>query len=87
MIKTPKGIILWYMGICGFDGFASYWGVIYIRKGHEANKQLIAHERCHLAQMRSSGKLAFTVKYLYWLIRYGYYNNPYEVEAREIAAR
>ena len=28
------------------------------------------------------GRVVFAVKYLWWLCRYGYCNNPYEVEAR-----
>lgn len=29
-----------------------------------------------------AGRLLFSVKYPRWLCRYGYRNNPYEVEAR-----
>lgn len=28
------------------------------------------------------GRLLFSIKYLWWMCRYGYWNNPYEVEAR-----
>jgi hypothetical protein len=32
--------------------------------------------------MRRDGKVLYTIKYGYWLLRYGYKMNPYEVEAR-----
>lgn len=86
-VRVAKGLILQYMRICGFDGFASYWGVIYVRQGFQQDQALLRHEQQHLIQMQRDGKLWFTIKYLYWLCLYGYYNNPYEVEAREIAAR
>ena len=37
---------------------------------------------CHLEQIERDGRVVFAVKYLWWLCRYGYWNNPYEVEAR-----
>ena len=40
------------------------------------------HEDKHKEQYRREGWLKFVVKYLYYQIKYGYYNNPYEVEAR-----
>ena len=33
--------------------------------------------------MKRDGKLRFAVQYLWWSLRYGYRNNPYEIEARE----
>jgi hypothetical protein len=32
--------------------------------------------------MQRDGKLIYLIKYTYWLLRFGYWNNPYEVEAR-----
>jgi len=32
--------------------------------------------------MIREGKLVYMVKYLYWNLKYGYFLNPYEVEAR-----
>lgn len=40
------------------------------------------HEDCHKAQWRSEGNMKFFFKYFYYNIRYGYINNPYEIEAR-----
>lgn len=82
MIKTAKGLILCYMRLCGFRGWASFWGVIYIAPGHEQDQRLIRHERKHLEQIERDGRWKFSLKYLWWLVHHGYHNNPYEIEAR-----
>jgi hypothetical protein len=41
------------------------------------------HEECHKFQWKREGFLKFAKKYLENLKKYGYYNNPFEVEARE----
>lgn len=43
------------------------------------------HEYCHIKQVRREGRLKFIIKYLYYNIKYGYNNNPYEVEANREA--
>ena len=40
------------------------------------------HEACHIEQVKREGRLKFITKYLFYNIKYGYQNNPYEVEAR-----
>lgn len=45
-------------------------------------KALYNHEACHIEQVKKEGRLKFVIKYLFYNIRYGYTNNPYEVEAR-----
>lgn len=72
-----------YMRICGFKGWASFWRTIYLMPGHENDQRLIRHELCHLRQIERDGRLVFSIKYLWWLLKYGYYMNPYEVEARK----
>jgi len=32
--------------------------------------------------MEEEGKFKFTCRYLWWTLKYGYQDNPYEVEAR-----
>jgi len=80
--KTATGLIAIYMKLCGFKGWASLWNTIYLMPGHEYNQALIRHEQMHLDQMARDGKLVFMVKYTYMLIRFGYRNHPYEIEAR-----
>lgn len=43
------------------------------------------HEHCHIKQVLREGRLKFIVKYLYYNIKYGYKNNPYEIEANREA--
>jgi len=82
MTRTASGLILWYMNLCKFKGWTSFWNMIYMAPGYEAHEALIRHERKHLEQMQRDGKLVYSIKYSYWLLRYGYWNNPYEIEAR-----
>ena len=41
------------------------------------------HEDKHKEQWKRDGRIKFSIRYLWWSLRYGYYNNPYEIEARE----
>lgn len=84
-IRTASGMLAWYMRLCKFDGWASFWNTIYVLPGNEYDERLLRHERKHLEQIERDGRLIFSIKYLWWLARYGYWNNPYEVEARVTA--
>ena len=55
------------------------WG-IYVLPGHEG---LLAHEQVHWQQYERMGFWRYYVTYLWYQIRYGYENNPMEVEARK----
>ena len=83
MIRTATGPILAFLRCFGYKGITSLWGVIYLYPGYESNAQLIRHEQTHLEQMAQDGKLLFVLKYVYWSARYGYRQNPYEIEARK----
>ncbi|MFD2246434.1 hypothetical protein [Pontibacter ruber] len=43
----------------------------------------VAHELCHIRQFQEHGYVRFLWLYLRESMRVGYYNNKYEVEARE----
>lgn len=47
------------------------------------NSQWLKHELCHVRQFEQHGFFTFLIKYLLESIRNGYYNNKYEVEARQ----
>lgn len=79
--RTASGLIQRYMIIAGFAGLATPWKTIYILPGQHS-AQLLAHERCHIAQMERDGTCWFCLKYVAQLIRYGYTGAPYEIEAR-----
>ena len=52
-----------------------------------ADAEWVAHEQVHLRQYREHGLLPFLWKYLLESARVGYYQNKFEVEAREEARR
>jgi hypothetical protein len=45
--------------------------------------QLIAHEAVHWRQWEQHGTIGYYFGYLYLLLRHGYKNHPWEIEARE----
>lgn len=47
------------------------------------DERWVKHELCHIKQFKEHGFFCFIVKYLYESVRHGYYNNRFEVEARE----
>lgn len=47
-----------------------------------SNSRWLRHELKHVEQYQRMGIFAFTIKYLWYSIRYGYYLNPLEIEAR-----
>lgn len=47
------------------------------------NKRWLRHELCHVKQYRENGFLPFICKYLGESWKHGYYNNKFEIEARE----
>lgn len=52
-----------------------------------ADPEWVAHEEVHLRQVRDLGLAKFLVQYLVESARVGYYQNKFEVEAREGARR
>lgn len=47
------------------------------------DEKWVKHEVCHLQQFKKHGKFIFIIKYLWESFLNGYYNNKYEIEARE----
>lgn len=47
------------------------------------NERWVKHELCHIRQYRQYGIIGFLVRYTWESIRKGYYNNRFEVEARD----
>jgi hypothetical protein len=48
-----------------------------------SNLKWVRHEMCHIKQFRELGFMNFIMHYLWESVRKGYYNNRFEVEARE----
>ncbi len=51
------------------------------------NKPWVAHELCHVRQFQEHGYLKFLWLYLIESIKVGYYNNKFEVEARQAGTK
>lgn len=81
-VVAASGISLWFLNCLGFSGWTSIWGRIYVLPSHINNTRLIRHEQAHAKQIQRDGYLWQPIKYTYYLVRYGYKNNPYEIEAR-----
>lgn len=47
-----------------------------------ANEAWYRHELAHVVQYKKYGLIGFLIRYVWYSIRYGYYNNPLEIEAR-----
>lgn len=56
----------------------------YYKDGYTPTIQMQRHEKQHLIQIAKEGSWKFVFKYLFYLLKYGYTNNPYEVEARQV---
>lgn len=54
---------------------------IYVRESTISNR-LLKHELQHVKQYKEQGIFKFLIKYFYYNIRYGYKNNPFEIEAK-----
>ena len=47
------------------------------------DERWLKHELCHIRQFKQYGYFNFVVRYLWESLKKGYYNNRFEVEARE----
>lgn len=82
--KVAKGIILYYMIYNGFYGWTSFWNTIYYRDSvPPVGSSLRKHELKHIEQIYREGRIKFFFRYVYYSYKYGYRNNPYEIEARK----
>ena len=61
-----------------FDGYAAWWTILLRSRVHLADEQLVAHELCHVWQLRHH-PVRMPLSY----VLQGYAGNPYEAEARE----
>jgi hypothetical protein len=84
-IQHASGIIKWFLRLAGYQGFPTLWRVVHIMPGYLSDNELIEHELAQCRQMEHDGRIVFLVKYSWWFLRYGYEQNPYEVQARKEA--
>ena len=78
---------LWLLKKMGFLGFTFFNGTVWLRPDMDAETKyrVMTHEARHIFQIKRDGYIKFTIKYLYYLARYGYRQNPYEIDARKAA--
>jgi len=82
--QIAKGPIRWYLLINKAHAAFFPWGTVYfLNKEFMREKKIINHETKHYEQLTKEGIFKYAIKYFYCLIKYGYYNNPYEREARK----
>lgn len=48
----------------------------------ELDERILRHEQAHVEQWRRFGFFGFLARYLWCHFKYGYENNPFELEAR-----
>jgi hypothetical protein len=56
--------------------------VLFRRGKREVSDRLFRHELEHVYQVKRMGWFKFYSTYLWYSLRHGYWNNPYEIEAR-----
>ena len=81
-MKPAPFPVLWFLTASNSLAITMPWRTVYCRPGQEENYALAAHEAVHVSQIERDGAIKWTVKIFYYLVRYGYINSPYEVEAR-----
>ncbi len=64
-----------------FGNTIHIWGVT--KQEFLQNDKWLKHELKHIEQYQQHGYFGFLAKYLWESIRHGYYNNKFEIEARE----
>ena len=81
--RPARHIIRWILRTAGFGGVTLPPVGIYILAERIHNERLIRHEQAHWAQYERMGAIRFYVGYIALWLRYGYWNHPWEIEARK----
>ena len=79
-MKEATGLVRWFLLLVKRDAVTIPPFGMYCLPGHEG---LEAHEKVHWQQYEQMGLLKFYLKYFWYQIKYGYQNNPMEIEARK----
>ena len=83
IVKVAPPAIDWFLRRFNFDGITLPPFGIYVRAEKIDDVALLRHERMHWIQyQRLDSAWKFYIKYLWLSLRYGYRNNPMEIEAR-----
>ena len=75
--RIPEPISRWVP----FAGITMPWRTVYLRSDFFHDQWTRMHESIHIEQIERDGAFVFSVKYLWWWARLGYWAIPYEIEA------
>lgn len=81
--RIARGPLRWYLRATGFTGITLPPLGMFLLRERFNDEQLRRHEEVHWEQAQRLGVVRFYALYLWYSVRYGYRNNPLEVEARE----
>jgi hypothetical protein len=82
---TPRPaphVIRWFLRATGFGGITLPPFGIFILPERLHQGWLVRHEQAHWQQAQRMGVARWAITYLFYNVRYGYWDNPLEVEAR-----
>lgn len=82
MTKPARHLVRWFLRTFGYGGICLPPFGIYILAERMHEGWLVRHEQCHWEQAQRMGVLRWYVVYLWNNLRYGYRDNPLEIEAR-----
>jgi hypothetical protein len=82
MVYPARGLLRWLLEHTRWAGVALPPFGVWIEPAHIDNAALVRHELRHLEQAKERGTLNWYLTYLWYTVRYGYRNNPLEVDAR-----
>ena len=78
--------IFGHKGFVGWAAAIALGPIVIVRRKFAGDRCLMAHELTHVRQWWRE-PLTMPFKYLYYWLRYGYFENPYEVEAFAVERR
>ena len=82
-IQTARHVVRWVLRRTGYGAITMPWQTVYVLPERVKDAGLIKHEMVHVEQIKRLGAWRWTWQYLSGLARYGYTDNPLEVEARK----
>jgi len=75
----------WFLARYDLWAIPMPWRVVHMRRDKfragPALDVICQHERVHYEQMEREGTILWHLKYFVFLVKYGYRDNPYEIEA------
>jgi hypothetical protein len=83
--RPARHVVRFFLETTGYSGICLPPFGIFILPDRLMQRSLVLHEQCHWHQAERMGLLRWAITYLWYNLRYGYYDNPFEIEAREFA--